>query len=430
MHTKYQQDGLFYAANVSVGTPPQPMRMIIDTGSADFWVNTPTSDLCAKVSACEDFGVYTANSSSTYRYIDGNFNISYQDGGSATGDYVSDTLTVGGLQVPNLQMGVAYHSETNQNVWGVGYPIIEGGDSYPNAPFQMVIDGLISSAAFSLWLNDQENATGSILFGGVDTARYSGSLQTLPIIPYGTSSDHGPAKYIELQINLTSVSAMINGKTTKLGTSLQPEVALLDSGATACYFPDTIAQSIYTAVGATYNVTSSEAACPCSVATLNATLNFDFANKTITVPISEFVRQPSDPNPVPGGEACLLAVLPSSGGSSYVLGDPFLRSAYVVYDLSNNEIAIAQTAFNVTTSRVLEIVNGTGGIPAAVGSGVSRSNLAAAAAPGAGSRKTVSPRGLIRQTDSVVPTKNGGARVVVGSVVVGVGVVAIMVLVL
>ena len=51
-----------------------------------------------------------------------------------------------------------------------------------------------------------------------------------------------------------------------------------------------------------------------------------------------------------------------TGGSSPVLGDTFLRSAYVVYDLGNNEISLAATNFNAT-SNVQEIGTGSSAVP-------------------------------------------------------------------
>ena len=46
-----------------------------------------------------------------------------------------------------------------------------------------------------------------------------------------------------------------------------------------------------------------------------------------------------------------------------MLGDTFLRSAYVVYHLGNNQISLAPTVFNATDSDVREINNGTDGVP-------------------------------------------------------------------
>ena len=48
---------------------------------------------------------------------------------------------------------------------------------------------------------------------------------------------------------------------------------------------------------------------------------------------------------------------------SPVLGDTFLRSAYVVYHLGNDQISLAPTVFNATGSDIREINNGTDGVP-------------------------------------------------------------------
>jgi hypothetical protein len=58
----------------------------------------------------------------------------------------------------------------------------------------------------------------------------------------------------------------------------------------------------------------------------------------------------------------MFGIAPTGAGTS-VLGDTFLRSAYVVYDLDNNEISLAQSAFNATTSNVIEITSA--GVPGA-----------------------------------------------------------------
>ncbi len=62
----------------------------------------------------------------------------------------------------------------------------------------------------------------------------------------------------------------------------------------------------------------------------------------------------------------MLAGISPAGSSQPVLGDTFLRSAYVVYDLGNNQISLAATNFNATTSNVQEIGTGSGAVPDAV----------------------------------------------------------------
>ncbi|EHL01991.1 putative aspartic-type endopeptidase OPSB [Glarea lozoyensis 74030] len=65
-----------------------------------------------------------------------------------------------------------------------------------------------------------------------------------------------------------------------------------------------------------------------------------------------------------GTRACVFGVAPA-GSSTAVLGDTFIRSAYLVYDLANNEISIAQTTFNATATNVLEITTGSDSVPSA-----------------------------------------------------------------
>ena len=70
---------------------------------------------------------------------------------------------------------------------------------------------------------------------------------------------------------------------------------------------------------------------------------FNFSGQNITVPVSEFVR-----NDGWTGGMCQFYIYATTG--SYILGDAFLRGAYVVYNLQANEIALAQTIFNTTNS--------------------------------------------------------------------------------
>jgi hypothetical protein len=53
-----------------------------------------------------------ANSSTTYKYLSSDFNISYVDGSAAIGDYVADTLRIGGVELTDLQFGIGYLSSS------------------------------------------------------------------------------------------------------------------------------------------------------------------------------------------------------------------------------------------------------------------------------------------------------------------------------
>lgn len=64
-----------YFMNATIGTPAQSFRLHIDTGSSDTWVNVANSRLCsARGNYCSESGVYSPNSSSTYQYVNSEFN--------------------------------------------------------------------------------------------------------------------------------------------------------------------------------------------------------------------------------------------------------------------------------------------------------------------------------------------------------------------
>ncbi len=362
------QDSLYFA-DLTLGSPPQSLRLHLDTGSSDLWVNVPDSSLCqgsfqAGTSGCEG-GTYDQGSSSTSRVVNNEFNISYVDGSGAVGNYVSDTLVFGGVTLDNFQFGLGEVSSSQQGVLGIGYALNEvqvnraGLQPYANLPVALVNGQHIESAAYSVWLNDLDASTGTILFGGVNTARYQGDLATMPIIQtYGG--------YYQLVVALTGVT--VGGKNLNSGSL--PAGVLLDTGATLTYLPDDIVTGIYNDVQAVFVGTQGAAYATCDQANRDSTLDFDFSGQKISVPYNElFLDAGTDNQGRPlqfedGSTACLFGIAPAQGGT-IVLGDTFLRSAYVVYDLGNNEISMANTVFNATGNDVRQITSGSGSVPGA-----------------------------------------------------------------
>lgn len=354
-----------YFANLTLGTPPQDIQLHVDTGSSDLWVNVPQSSLCrSTVYPCKG-GTYDTTASSSYDFVNSEFNISYVDGSGALGDYVTDTLGFGGVTLRDFQFGIGRTSSSQQGVLGIGYAINEVQvnraelDPYPNLPVALKNNGHIKSTAYSLWLNDLDASTGTILFGGVDTAQYEGDLATVPILlTYGT--------YSTLSIALTGFA--FNGNDIK--SSSLPAGVLLDSGSTLSYLPSDIVTQIYDQIRAVYVDSVGAAYAPCSLASSSSSLDFVFSGKQISVPFNELLLdgQTTSGRPLSfdnGEKACLFGIAPSPGGGIFVLGDTFLRSGYIVYDLENNEISLAQTRFNATGHDVREIGTGTSPVPGA-----------------------------------------------------------------
>jgi len=333
------------------------------------------------------------------------------DGSGAAGPYVGDTLSFGGVTIDDFQFGVGQTSTSSMGVLGVGYQVIEvqvnraGGEAYPNLPQALLNDGHIDHLAYSLWLNDLDSSTGSILFGGVDSAKYEGNLVTVPILSSG-------GVYFELAVALSGVS--FGGK-SMAGTNELPIAVVLDSGTSLIYLPQDIVTNIYNQVNIVLENGTPYAYC--EDANTNKNLTFTFSGQTINVPLNElYISVGTDASGRPatfqnGKEACIFGIA-SSGSSTPLLGDTFLRSAYVVYDLQDNQISLAQTDFNSTTTNVREIVNGTTPVPGAVAASTTISSVHNVATGGA-------RLGGASGTSSVSATPTGGASTAGVPVVLG-----------
>ena len=90
----------------------------------------------------------------------GAFQISYEDNSGVEGDYINDTLVVGKATVKNMTMGLAQKATRAFGIMGIGYDADESFASsdpsqiYPNIISQLKDQSIISTTAYSLWLND------------------------------------------------------------------------------------------------------------------------------------------------------------------------------------------------------------------------------------------------------------------------------------
>jgi hypothetical protein len=411
-----------YFANVTMGTPGQSLRLDIDTGSSDIWANSATSTLCAQyASQCAVSGTFNANKSSSYNYVNSFFSITYADNSYAQGDYATDTLSLGGSSINNVPFGIGYRSTSAQGILGVGYAtnvalVGVTGQTYQNLPLVMVAAKLINSPAYSLWLNDLDANTGSVLFGGVDTEKFNGMLSTVPVI-----QEQG--QYREFIIGLTGLS--VAGQTV-INTAIP---VLLDSGSSLSYLPTNYAQAVFKIFSASYSSQAGAAIVDCSYMNSQQTMTFTFSGITITVPMNEMVLIDGVSRgkqvcilgkqahiAVPCGNTNQLKGISDSQGSTSVLGDTFLRSAYVVYDIANNQISLANTNFNATNSNVKEIASGANGVPSATGVSGAVSTLAVTTGAARGPQPTGKLSGAGNIKPAVIGVVGAFAAAVAGAV--------------
>ncbi|KFY67797.1 hypothetical protein V497_00209 [Pseudogymnoascus sp. VKM F-4516 (FW-969)] len=367
--------GFDYTINITIGSPPQPVMVVVDTGSSNLIVNSPQSDFC-QAGNCTQYGSYDPTTSDTSKWYNNLMQVQYEIE-ALEGAWVTDDVTFGGKTLTQIPIGSGNMSSNSDiNIWGfggdgqlgAGQPGIPSNDTTLKSIHK---SGAINSASVSIYLNQTGSETGSMLFGGVDTSLYTGSLQTLPVIPRN-------GVYDRLTVNLATISYS-DGKTTKSIDTNLPTRVMLDTGNFDIKLPLEIATAIQKSFGITQQFALKDydfALTECSMADSPAVVSFGFGGDLINVPMSSLVVNPPasvlasyglPPGTLPEG-VCLFLIngfkdeLVESGGLVYILGGAFLANAYFVSDEDSREIGLAQANFHPGPSNILEIASANGGI--------------------------------------------------------------------
>lgn len=392
----------FYSVDLDIGTPSQKVTVLVDTGSSDLWVTGSNNPYCSTKSGhtsssskerkdednilslvqsvvqsvaseisydttitdtdatatqdstssalqtidCTTYGVFDSSKSSTFQSNKTDFSITYGDLTFASGTWGHDQLNLNNLNVTGLSFAVANETNSTVGVLGIGLAGLESTYSgatlssaqesytYNNFPMVLKNSGAIKSAAYSLFLNETNAKHGSILFGAVDHGKYSGDLYTIPII--NTLQDHGYKDPIQFQVTLQGLGlAKGDSESTTITTTKIP--ALLDSGTTISYMPVELMEMLADKVGASYSSKVGYYLMDCITDTDDdINVVFDFGGFYISGNLSSYQLSADS-----SSDVCILGFAPQSD-STVILGDNFLSNAYVVYDLDNMEISMAQ----------------------------------------------------------------------------------------
>ncbi|KGO76093.1 Peptidase A1 [Penicillium italicum] len=347
-----------YVGNVTFGTPPRNFLAYFNTWGNGCWlqsVDDSSCDMYVDQSLCGGYGAYNQTSSTTAKKLDEKF--AYDDSGEmTTGDFVTDVLAIGNVTVDAMKMGVVGGEETSDNALGLGY-----GNASSISITQALADaGTINSPAFSLFGQ-------TILFGGVNKARYYGSLYTFPIV---NGSDLAKA----FRINMDGIS--INE--TSAASNKFPLDAVFDTSLDMTYVPKSVAQALNAQIGNTSVPDDyGQVNFSCSALGENATIEFRFGELELQFYLSEFVSESSDggadEGTYDGEETCYFTICENIDfqyEGSIVLGSNFMSKVFAVFDLENDEVSLANL---IRLSPLLvdgpldivEITSGKNGVPGA-----------------------------------------------------------------
>ncbi|KAF7544853.1 hypothetical protein G7Z17_g9636 [Cylindrodendrum hubeiense] len=338
--------GSFHAVDINIGTPSQTIRVSLDTGSWELWVNAECSTSNDEA-VCETYPRFTESESSSWVDLGTYGGLSYGSGW-ANVNYGQDTIGVGSALITGATFGVANESSFwPSGIMGAG-PRLEGWNSdTPLLIDSMAQQGLINSRAFSLDIRSVDSEEGSIIYGGIDTGKYSGNLELRPIIP----ASEAPDGYTRFWVYLDGITITHDdGGENVVFSEVNGQAVFLDSGGSFTGLPQAMVDSIVSYFPtATLMDDGSSYQVDCDVADLSGTVDFTFGSTVINVPYHEFMRD--------SGDNCIL--------DAPVLGETFLRAAYVVYDWDNKNIFIAN-GDNCGTNLVA-IGSGSDAVPSLIG---------------------------------------------------------------
>ncbi|KAH6845822.1 aspartic peptidase domain-containing protein [Chaetomium sp. MPI-CAGE-AT-0009] len=326
--------GIAYIIQLEIGTPPQRIKVFVDTGSYELWVN-PRCDTSASESICQSHGNYYPDESSSSMYVGGKFAVTYGTG-AVRGSYWSDKMSVAMLEIPQVQFAVADDSNyTFSGILGLGYSY-PYSINYPSVLTLMVSQDMISAPIFGLGLGGDQDNFSEIIFGGVNRWKFAGPLEAVHIWPPISQQD---PRWIQYWVNVTSVGMTKPGEQAVIYTNRDTFTmpTLLDTGSTLSY----IREDLVAQIGQQFHATIDSGGnyiVDCAWRDEPGTVDFGFnrGRMVINVRYKDFIYQQ-----YPGH--CMLGVQPADAGSThYVLGDTFIRGAYLVFDQQSDIVWMNQ----------------------------------------------------------------------------------------
>lgn len=336
-----------YFVRTKVGYPGQILSLQLrnDAGAITY---VPSSNASTCISGECTMGALDASLSMTLCPTADNFSwVPSTGAGSlrAEGSWFRDAIELTDLAIANFSMGIAYDLNTDSGVLGLGSPSPSTKSLGDGLIWALVEQGVATTEAFSVWLAGWSNHidTGSLLFGAIDANKYSGNLKSVDMV-YRDTDYQGP------RILLSYVKASSqSGDDILMRYEDDPSPVALKLGTAFSMLPQPLAEAIWQVAGAEWLEECNCPAVPCRLSEGYGTFVYGFAGRSgpeITMHLRSMVVeqevQDLRMNNTAGEPLCAFSIINGSNPSSYNIGEDFLRNAYAVFDLRNNEVALAQ----------------------------------------------------------------------------------------
>jgi len=312
------EDAQFYGP-IAVGTKGQTLNVVFDTGSSNLWV---PSKQCTN---CGFHPKYDHTKSSTYVANGTKFNITYASG-PVSGFLSEDSVTIGDVttksnlfaEITDVKgLGPAYALGKFDGILGMAYQAISV-DKIPTIFQNMLAQKVISEPVFAFYLSEDPSKDGELDFGGIDPAHYTGSITYVPVIQQ---------TYWTISMDDFTISGKSYTKVRK---------AVVDSGTSLLAGPTADVKAIAAAVGA-HALIHGEYIIDCGKIKTAPPIIIKLSGMQYELLAEDYILD------VEG--SCLLGLvgldIPGPTGPLWILGDPWIRKFYSVFDFGQNRVGFA-----------------------------------------------------------------------------------------
>lgn len=318
-------DDIEYVGTVEIGTPPVLFYVIYDTGSSNLWVPGSKCTDCTTSPGCCNHTKYDSSKSSTYTAVGTPYVLPYGSG-TVIGYTSEDNVIMGGLTIKGQQFGESI--EEPGDVWaespfdgllGLAYPALSMPPGVVPPFDELMNQNLVAQPVFSSYLASQGKNTSVLILGGVDNTYYSGNINYVPL------SIVQPLLGYWL---IDGTDIKVSGKSLGVCAFC---LLIVDTGTSILTGPPGLVDPLIAAIG-TVNP-------DCSNRDQLPVISFELNKVDMTLEPEFYVIYTDDGT---GKMTCQLGLESLNPGIPlWILGDPFLRKYYTIFDRGQNQVGFA-----------------------------------------------------------------------------------------
>ncbi|KAH6644538.1 aspartic peptidase domain-containing protein [Boeremia exigua] len=311
-----------YLSPVTIGTTT--VNLDFDTGSSDLWVFS-SLQASTQLTGHDYYKVDASKVKSGYTW-----KIGYADGSGASGKVYADKVTVGGVTATSqaVEAATSVSSTFSQDrdtdgLLGLAFSSINTVSPTPQSTWFDTVKSSLAKQLFAV--NLKYHAAGTYDFGFIDSAKYTGAIT-----------------YVNVDNSDGFWGFSATGYSVGTAAAVKTSIAgIVDTGTTLIYVDAAIAKAYWSKVtGAKVDNTQGGYVFPCS-ATLPS-FSITVGGVAQTVP-GKFINYAPIST---GSSTCFGGIQTNDGVGFNIFGDIFLKSKYVIHDVSTGSprLGFAQQA--------------------------------------------------------------------------------------